>query len=120
MPRFLFALLVGFTCALSAASASADAASLSSLRGPAAAAADYRELSAEEREARFLGNVDDPNSVLPAGKDVEQTTEVISVSLSQLIAVIGMVLLVREANKYARGESGPVIGVGAQPVAMDA
>ncbi len=117
MARAFFTLLVTLFLALTV-SARADA-SVSGLRGAASEAAD-RELSAAEREARFLGNTDDPNSVMPAGKEAEETTELISVSLSQVVAVIGMFLLVREAKKYARGDSGPVIGVGAQPVAADA
>ena len=121
MARAFLALLLTFFFALTAtARADASASGLRGVVSAAASEASYRELSAAEREARFLGNTDDPNSVLPAGKEAEQTTEMISVSLSQLVAVIGMFLLVREANKYARGESGPVIGVGAQPVAADA
>jgi hypothetical protein len=104
-------------CVLAASllgSTSATAASLPAparqLRSRAAAAA------AAARAERLLASTDDPNSVIPAGKDVEVVTDMVSISLSQLVAFLGMILLIREANKYARGESNPIIGVGASSV----
>jgi len=88
-------------------------AAASALRGVRSAAAapppPPRAVGAPaDAPAPRLAQVDKDTSpsAVPAGQEAaaEANTETIGVSLSQIVAFVGMGLLVREANKYARGE----------------
>ena len=46
----------------------------------------------------------------------EQQADLISLDLGLLVAAVGMVLLVRESNRHARGEMVAVIAAGSSPV----